>query len=166
MNVSMMDSYNLAWKLAYHINGLTPTSQQDTSSNCDSDPSPLLRTYHTERHKNAQELIEFDQKLSSGWSAKVDTAESKSDFSHEEFVNMINAGSGFTTGCGVEYDENLAVGRSGFNADTRNPITGDDYLSGIIRPGRRLLNVKMKRFADGAQKDIHDGMYGFHTVGI
>ncbi|KAL4962875.1 FAD binding domain-containing protein [Aspergillus stella-maris] len=158
MNVSMMDSYNLAWKLAYHINGLTPTAQQDTSSSCDSDPSPLLRTYHTERHKNAQDLIDFDRQLSSGWSAKVDTVESKSDFSHEEFVSMIKAGSGFTTGCGVEYDENLAVERSGFNAGTRSPVAGGDYLSGILRPGRRLLNVKMKRFADGDQRDIHDDL--------
>ncbi|KAL2857566.1 FAD binding domain-containing protein [Aspergillus pseudodeflectus] len=151
MNVSMMDSYNLAWKLAYHINGITPLSSPQGS------PSPLLDTYHTERHANAQQLIDFDRKFSSGFSDKVGTAESKSGLSHAEFVDLFNTGCGFTSGCGVEYVENLAVDRS--VVDGSCPvISGDDFLSGILRPGRRLLNVKMKRFADGWHRDIQDDL--------
>ncbi|KAL2821312.1 thioredoxin-like protein [Aspergillus cavernicola] len=149
MNVSMMDSYNLAWKLAYHVNGLTATA---------SDKASLLDTYHIERHANAQHLIDFDRKFSSGFSDKVGTAESKSGISHAEFVNMFNTGCGFTSGCGVEYVENLAVDRSLPADGSRNPVSGDDFLSGILRPGWRLLNIKMKRFADGCHRDIQDDL--------
>ncbi|KAJ0417339.1 FAD binding domain-containing protein [Aspergillus carlsbadensis] len=151
MNVSMMDLYNLAWKLAYHINGLTPPSSSKGGG-----PSPLLDTYHIERHANAQQLIEFDRKFSSGFSDKVGTAESTSGLSHAEFVDLFNTGCGFTSGCGVEYVENLAVDRS--VVDGSSPVSGDDFLSGILRPGRRLLNVKLKRFADGWHRDIHDDL--------
>ncbi|KJK60788.1 hypothetical protein P875_00053027 [Aspergillus parasiticus SU-1] len=147
MNVSMMDSYNLAWKLAYHINGVTPPPVDEQS------PSPLLDTYHTERHANAQRLIDFDRKFSSGFSDKVGTAESKSGLSHSEFVDLFNTGCGFTSGCGVEYDENLLV-----KSAPAGLITGKDFLSGILRPGRRLLNVKLKRFADGWHRDIQDDL--------
>ncbi|KAL3466088.1 FAD binding domain-containing protein [Aspergillus heterothallicus] len=149
MNVSMMDSYNLAWKLAYHINGLTPSSPDKGT--------PLLDTYQTERHENAKQLIEFDRKFSSGFSDKVGTAESKSGISHMEFVDLFSTGCGFTSGCGVEYVENLTVDRSAI-PDDPPVVTGSDFLSGILRPGRRLLNVKVKRFADGWHRDIQDDL--------
>ncbi|OJJ65094.1 hypothetical protein ASPSYDRAFT_54456 [Aspergillus sydowii CBS 593.65] len=147
MNVSMMDSYNLAWKLAYHINGLTPELPDKTPD--------LLDTYHTERHANAQQLIDFDRTFSSSFSDQLGTAGSKSGLSHAEFVNIFNTGNGFTSGCGVEYAESLAVERRQ-SANVEPPVRGDDFLSGILRPGRRLLNVKMKRFADGSHRDIQD----------
>ncbi|RAH48816.1 uncharacterized protein BO95DRAFT_355966 [Aspergillus brunneoviolaceus CBS 621.78] len=148
MNVSMMDSYNLAWKLAYHVNGLTPS----TSGNA------LLDTYHIERHANAQQLIDFDRKFATGFSDKVGTEDCKSGISHAEFVDIFSTGCEFTSGCGVEYGENLAVDRTPATGATRPVISGHDYLSGMLRPGRRLLNVKMKRFADGAHRDIHDDL--------
>ncbi|PYH86793.1 thioredoxin-like protein, partial [Aspergillus uvarum CBS 121591] len=148
MNVSMMDSYNLAWKLAYHVNGLTPS----TSGNA------LLDTYNIERHANAQQLIDFDGKFSTGFSDKVGTADSKSGISHAEFVDMFSTGCEFTSGCGVEYVENLAVDRTPSPGTAKPVVSGHDYLSGILRPGHRLLNVKMKRFADGAHRDIHDDL--------
>ncbi|KAI9373249.1 thioredoxin-like protein [Aspergillus egyptiacus] len=151
MNVLMMDSYNLAWKPAYPVNGLSNTSS-DTAG-----PNPLLDTYHLERHANAEELINFDRKFSTSFSDKVGTAESKSGVSHEEFVNMFSPGNSFTSGVGVEYPENLIVDRA-LSAGSRQPVRGDDYLSGILRPGRRLLNVKLKRFADGWHRDIQDDL--------
>ncbi|KAB8256291.1 FAD binding domain-containing protein [Aspergillus pseudonomiae] len=150
MNVSMMDSYNLAWKLAYHINGLTPSSSDKKSSDA------LLDTYHTERHANAQNLIDFDKKFSSSFSDKVGTTESKSGISHSDFVDLFSTGCGFTSGCGVEYANNLAVDRPSIARSS--PIVGDDYISGILRSGRRLLNIKLKRFADGWHRDIHDDL--------
>ncbi|PLB45061.1 hypothetical protein P170DRAFT_450097 [Aspergillus steynii IBT 23096] len=151
MNVSMMDSYNLAWKLAYRINGLTPSSSEDGA------PNPLLDTYHTERHANAQQLIDFDRKFSTGFSDKVGTAESKSGLSHSEFVDLFSSGCGFTSGCGVEYVGNLAVDKS--SVVRSHPVAGEsEFLWGILQPGRRLLNIKMKRFADGAHRDIHDDL--------
>ncbi|KAL4874502.1 FAD binding domain-containing protein [Aspergillus karnatakaensis] len=160
MNVSMMDSYNLAWKLAYHINGLTPPPDSPSFSDDKGSPSPcpLLDTYHTERHENAKRLIDFDRKFSTGFSDKVGTAESTSGLSHAEFVDLFSTGCGFTSGCGVEYVENLAVDKGGSASSGCPVVTGSDYLAGILRPGHRLLNIKMKRFADGWHRDIQDDL--------
>ncbi|GAA92208.1 FAD binding domain protein [Aspergillus luchuensis IFO 4308] len=149
MNVSMMDSYNLAWKLAYHIHGLSPSSAEPDQ------PHPLLDTYHLERHANAQQLIDFDRKFSTIFSGQLDTEES--GMSHAEFVATFNTGNGFTSGCGVEYGESMIVDRTASEGQD-NPIQGDDYLSGILRPGRRLLNVKLRRHADGWHRDIQDDL--------
>ncbi|KAL3478686.1 FAD binding domain-containing protein [Aspergillus californicus] len=151
MNVSMMDSYNLSWKLGYQINGLTPVLSDNES------PHSLLDTYHIERHANAQQLIDFDRKFSSSFSDQLGTATSKSGVSHAEFIETFNTGNGFTSGCGVEYVENIAVVR-GSPASPTHPVHGEDYLSGILRPGRRLLNLKLKRFADGCHRDIQDDL--------
>jgi hypothetical protein len=149
MNVSMMDSYNLAWKLAYSVHGLTPASaigQRD----------PILDTYHTERHTIAQQLIEFDKAFSSMFSGKIGASEDGvSGLTHDEFLEVFSRGNGFTSGCGVEYPENLAVDQN--SSGDQNPIHGTDYLSGILRPGRRLLNVRLVRHADGYRRDLQDG---------
>ncbi|KAF7587890.1 hypothetical protein BBP40_006596 [Aspergillus hancockii] len=150
MNVSMMDSYNLAWKLAYSINGLIPelavAGRSDT----------LLDTYHAERHTIAQELIEFDRAFSSMFSGKIGSAEDGVEgLTHDQFLNVFSTGNGFTSGCGVEYPENLTVEKM-LEQDIRNPINGTDYLSGILRPGRRLLDVQLKRHADGNRRHLHD----------
>ncbi|KAL4889516.1 FAD binding domain-containing protein [Aspergillus ambiguus] len=148
MNVSMMDSYNLAWKLAYHVNGLTPSSDHKN-------PDPLLDTYQIERQANAQQLIDFDRKFSTIFSGQVDTADS--GMSHAEFVQTFNTGNGFTSGCGVEYNESMIVDRC-FPTGSFDPVKGTDYLSGILRPGRRLLNIKLMRHADGWHRDIQDDL--------
>lgn len=160
MNVSMMDSYNLAWKLIYQINGLSPQSSYDGST-------PLLNTYQTERHETAQQLIDFDRKFSTMFSGQMGATEG---LTQEEFQQAFKLNNGFTSGCGVEYPENMLVIRD--NEAATNPIQGTDYLSGILRPGRRLLNVLLLRHADGGQRDIHDGksktigVYHFRAVQI
>lgn len=140
----MMDSYNLAWKLAYFIDGLTPNSSN----------SDILDTYHKERHTIAQQLIEFDKAFSSMFSGKIGATEGGvGSLTHEEFQEVFSRGNGFTSGCGVEYPENMTVDRSA----EENPICGTDYLSGILHPGRRLLNVRLIRHADGYRRDLQDG---------
>ncbi|ODH26657.1 hypothetical protein ACO22_04489 [Paracoccidioides brasiliensis] len=150
MNVSMMDAYNVAWKLAYYINGLTPAS-------IDNLPDPILDTYHEERHTVAQQLIEFDKSFSSMFSGKIGAANVASGngangLSHDQFLDVFNTGNGFTSGCGIEYPENPLVEKN----YAMNPIENTDYLSGILRPGRRLLNVRAKRHADGSPRDLQD----------
>jgi hypothetical protein len=54
---------------------------------------------------------------------------------------MLNTGCGFTSGCGVEYSESLVVDRATVT-DKGQPVTGQVLLSGIIQPGRRLLNIR------------------------
>ncbi|KAL6239506.1 hypothetical protein BDW75DRAFT_120505 [Aspergillus navahoensis] len=151
MNVSMMDSYNLAWKLIYSIHGLTPGALDSAK------PDPVLDTYHLERHTIAQQLIDFDRAFSSMFSGKIgsDGGIGKA-LTHEQFLEVFSTGNGFTSGCGIEYPGNVTVEKFSENSTRRNPIKGIDYLSGILCPGRRLLNVKVKRFADGNRRDLHD----------
>ncbi|PGH36618.1 hypothetical protein GX50_00480 [[Emmonsia] crescens] len=150
MNISMMDSYNIGWKLAYSINGLTPASANNI-------PDPILDTYHEERHTVAQQLIEFDKDFSSMFSGKIGTGEGENGdgangLSHEQFLEVFNTGNGFTSGCGIEYPENALVEKN----YAGSPVQSTDYLSGILRPGRRLLNVRVKRHADGCPRDLQD----------
>ncbi|KAL4865805.1 hypothetical protein BDV12DRAFT_210905 [Aspergillus spectabilis] len=146
MNVSMMDSYNLAWKLIYSIHGLTPGSLETAKQD------PVLDTYHLERHTIAQQLIDFDRAFSSMFSGKIGSEDGKQALTHEQFLEVFSTGNGFTSGCGIEYPENIAVEK----ATAKNPIKGTDYLHGILRPGRRLLNVRVRRFADGNKRDLQD----------
>ena len=57
MNVSMQDGFNLGWKLAAVLQGLSPPS--------------LLHTYSAERHAVAKELIDFDREWASLLSAPL-----------------------------------------------------------------------------------------------
>ena len=143
----MMDSYNLAWKLIHSLNGLTPG---DTSGD------KVLDTFETERQTIAQELIAFDKDFSSMFSGKIGAAEDgQGGLTHEQFLEVFSTGNGFTSGCGIEYPENLLVEKE---VDS-GIIEGTDYLSGVLRPGRRLLNVKVKRHADGVRRDFQDGKH-------
>lgn len=82
MNVSMMDGYNLSWKLAHEILGLCPRGS-------------LLPTYELERADVARQLIAFDTRFAGGFSRKIGV-----EVTHEEFFGTFREGGGFTSGCG------------------------------------------------------------------
>jgi phenol 2-monooxygenase len=140
----MMDSYNLSWKLIHSLHGLMPRH---------STADAVLDTFQTERLTVAQQLIAFDKEFSSMFSGKIGSHEDKESLTHEQFLEVFSTGNGFTSGCGIEYPKSLLVDKS----TSDHLIHGTDYLSGILRPGRRLLNTKVKRHADGSQRDLQDG---------
>jgi phenol 2-monooxygenase len=100
MNVSMQDTFNLAWKLAAVIEGRSPES--------------LLDTYHGERHQIAHDLINFD----SEWSeimgtppkdpAKPDQPGIEPEVLQEYFIK----GGRFTAGMATQYRESLLTGNT------------------------------------------------------
>jgi phenol 2-monooxygenase len=150
MNVSMMDSYNLAWKLAYKIHGLSP---QESSHS-------FLATYEDERLKVAQQLIEFDTKFSSMFSGQIGSDSSVKGLTHEEFLKVFSDGSGFTSGCGIEYAPGILVQTP---IENSYPIRGHDYLQGTLKPGRRLLDSVVRRYADANLRHLQDGtQFSFH----
>lgn len=173
MNVSMMDSYNLAWKLVHTIHGLTPSQdgnkpavQNGTSPSTE---SSVLRTFATERLAVAKQLIEFDTKFSSMFSGAIgatDHDETVSSLTHEQFLQVFRDGSGFTSGCGIQYSESVVVqpapGRASAQANgeaRRYPIKADgDILNGCLQPGRRLADTVVRRFADANVRHLQDGM--------
>lgn len=140
MNVSMMDSYNMAWKLAYHVQGLA------------SDPAVLLNTYESERRSVAVELIDLDNQFSSMFSGQVSTEEAKSTMTTQDFEDVFKKINGFTTGCGIEYPKSPVV----WDHHMPDLIQGDQYLNGILRPGRRFFNVRVLRHADSSPWDLQD----------
>jgi phenol 2-monooxygenase len=93
MNVSIMDSYNLAWRLVHTIHGLSPQQGRTT----------ILSTYEDERLEVAKLLIEFDTGFSSIFSGQIGSDRSVEGLTHGQFLNVFSDGSGFTGGCGIEY---------------------------------------------------------------
>jgi phenol 2-monooxygenase len=149
MNVSIMDGFNLSWKLVHSLFGLTPTTTDSGDK--------VLDTFQIERLTVAQQLIAFDKEFSTMFSGKIGVGDGQESLTHEQFLEVFSTGNGFTSGCGIEYPENLLVEKT----TSENLINGTDYLSGILRPGRRLLNVKVKRHADGVRRDLQDGKNSF-----
>lgn len=161
MNVSMMDSYNLAWKLAHTIHGLSPIPQPNNNESEQGIPTSVLNTFEHERLTVARQLIEFDSKFSSMFSGQIGAEESVEGLTHEEFLKVFSDGSGFTSGCGVEYAPSIIVDQSS-NTETitrdgaTSSVNGDAYLSGVLRPGRRLLDTVVRRYADANLRHLHD----------
>jgi phenol 2-monooxygenase len=92
MNVSMMDSFNLSWKLAYHLNGLVPPGIEGIRGSI-----KLLDSYEDERREIARELIDFDHKFSSMFSGKFNLDGDETGLTHEQFLEVFSTGNGFTS---------------------------------------------------------------------
>ncbi|KAJ7015890.1 FAD binding domain-containing protein [Mycena alexandri] len=119
MNVSMMDSYNLGWKLAACVKGLTSPS--------------ILDTYGQERVEVARQLIEFDHKFSRLFSATPAVAESEG-VSMEEFQALWVRMGKWTSGTAVRYDPSLIMTASS-PAKTelvQNVIIGSHFESQMV----------------------------------
>lgn len=141
----MMDSYNLSWKLAHSINGLTPSRTAGTAD-------LVLETFEQERAATARRLIDFDTKFSHMFSGKIGAGDATSmeGLTHEQFLKVFTEGNGFTSGCGLHYEPSPIV-RPSPDSATR------DAMKGHPVPGTRLLNVELKRHADGTTRQLHDG---------
>jgi phenol 2-monooxygenase len=149
MNVSMMDSYNLAWKLAHSLHGLTPCTPSGTAD-------PVLETFEQERVDTARQLIEFDTQFSHMFSGQVGPTDAEAaGLTHEEFLRVFSEGNGFTSGCGLHYKPSRLV-RTPVESHLSTFPQGDP-LYGALTPGRRLLNVEVKRYADATTRHLQDG---------
>lgn len=126
MNVSMMDTFNLAWKIAYVVKGFAQPS--------------ILSTYEHERRAVAQDLIAYDQKLSRLFSSKP------GEISTQDFRRVIEKGTAFTTGCTVNYDRSILVDKPA--GQSRNT----PYYSPLatkLAVGMRIPDVKIVMQCDG-----------------
>jgi phenol 2-monooxygenase len=149
MNVSMMDAYNLSWKLAHSILGLTPHKAKGQ-------PDPVLETFDKERVDTARLLIDFDKKFSHMFSGQIGAQDSSTQgLSQAEFQSIFSQGSGFTSGCGLHYRPSAIVDDVGAAGPIASSAT--DSQSTHLTTGRRLLNVELKRYADGSIRQLHDG---------
>ncbi|KAJ6597524.1 FAD binding domain-containing protein [Mycena vulgaris] len=119
MNVSMMDSYNLGWKIAACVKGTANTS--------------ILNTYGAERVEVARQLIEFDHKFSRLFSGKPAVAESEG-ISMQEFQALWVRMGKWTSGTAVKYDPSLIVAESSpvKTEFAKNIIIGSHFESHLV----------------------------------
>ncbi|EHM01755.1 FAD binding domain protein [Acetobacteraceae bacterium AT-5844] len=135
MNVSMQDAFNLGWKLASVLREQAAPS--------------LLSTYSTERRAVAEELIAFDRKLASMFSAppKDPNDPNSEGVDPAEFQKYFVQQGRFTAGTAMRYAPSL--------------ITGDathQHLARGFTIGMRFHSAPVVRLADA--KPMHIG----HTV--
>ena len=140
LNISMMDAYNLTWKIALVLQGKMRPE--------------ILETYNRERKQIAQELIDFDLKFSHLFAKK--------EFldNNVEFHDVYEKSHGFTTGVGLHYQENTLIDYGvdvQINTGSLEPLT----------PGKRLHTVMATRHIDGTGVDLLDEMPSngrFHLI--
>ncbi|GAM88343.1 hypothetical protein ANO11243_063760 [Dothideomycetidae sp. 11243] len=117
MNVSMQDTYNLGWKVAHCVLGRAPRS--------------ILKTYQSERRRIAQDLINFDHKLSRLFSGRPSKdAADESGVSMDDFKNILLEGAMFRSGLTVNYGRSMLVAKEGDSKDQ-----GDGTDVGIVKDG-------------------------------
>lgn len=85
MNVSMVDAFNLGWKLAAVLRGAARPE--------------LLRTYSEERQAKAQELIDFDRDM-----ARLFASEGRGDADTAQFQRYFQKHGRYTAGVETRYD--------------------------------------------------------------
>lgn len=129
LNISMMDAYNLTWKLALVLSGRAKPG--------------ILDTYNKERRQIAQELIDFDREFSHLFSKK--------EFldNNAQFHDVYEKAHGFTTGLGLRYDPNPLIEHS---VDV--PICEKSLEP--LTPGKRLHTLTVTRHIDGIVVNMLD----------
>ena len=128
LNISMMDAYNLTWKLALVLQGkLQPK---------------ILETYNTERLQIAKDLIGFDRRI-----AQLYVKKEFQDKNNAEFYKEYYTAHGFTAGVGLQYNSNPLVNKhvsTSIAPDSLEPLT----------PGKRLLMPELIRHIDGSTLNL------------
>lgn len=119
MNVSMQDGFNLGWKLAHVLTGLSPES--------------LLDTYSAERQVIAKNLIDFDKEWSTLMAKKPEEFEDPKALG-EFYVRTAEFPAGFMT----EYQPSMLIGE----ARHQELATGFPI-------GKRFKSAPVVRVADG-----------------
>ncbi|KAK2666833.1 hypothetical protein RAB80_017254 [Fusarium oxysporum f. sp. vasinfectum] len=137
MNFSIQDAFNLGWKIAHVLKGISPLS--------------ILKTYDEERGLTTNQLIAFDKALSK-------QSNLKENFSVKGTSNGIKDALPFSSTTAIEYEAGLFVAKEG------GPIVSKQHLASGIVVGRRLPSHVVEKHATGEAVDFgksfpSDGRY-------
>lgn len=131
MNVSLQDGYNIGWKLGAYLTGQANVE--------------LVKTYVSERHKTASELIEFDR----NWSKIFKSAEGgqtingDASYVRDQFVK---AGR-YTAGQAYKYGESIIVWPGQEPQALDSPTSrGEKALQLVV--GMRCPSAQVVRYSD------------------
>ncbi len=144
MNVSMQDTFNLGWKLAYVLQGRADAS--------------LLRSYSEERWAEAKRLVDTDHQWARTMSAPP--GESELDSSDEpRFMSQFKANLEFTGGLAVKYNPSALTDAAAHQA----LATGEEI-------GRRFHSAPVVRLSDAMQMQLGhaaeaDGRWRIYAFG-
>ncbi|KAG5654915.1 hypothetical protein KAF25_010960 [Fusarium avenaceum] len=137
MNFSIQDAYNLGWKIAHVVKGISPLS--------------ILKTYDEERGLTTKQLIAFDKALAKESSLA-------GNFSVEATRQGLQDNLPFSSTTAIEYEAGLLVAKEG------GTIISKQYLAPGILVGRRLPSHIVEKHANGEAVDFgksfpSDGRY-------
>ena len=148
MNVSMMDAFDLSWKLAHTLFGLTDNGTQ------------LLETYASERRGHALNLIDMDKR----WYKSRYGKSQAGGLGTEAHQMAIRAEVlKFVSGTAIEYEAGTMLVDERVTSDDADSVAR--YSAGTLREGRRIEDAIVQRYADGRRVHLHDeiesdGRYG------
>ncbi|KAL2816834.1 hypothetical protein BDW59DRAFT_166181 [Aspergillus cavernicola] len=118
------------------------------------DPKSLLQSYVSERRPNAQQLIKLDRRwYNIQW---ADNERKKQPGYQDECTKLYQDVSDFTSG--YHHTTTTTNTSSTVILSTVENDGGLTPNSGIVKPGKRLLNTSMMHLADGCQWDMHDNL--------
>ncbi|EXJ83569.1 phenol 2-monooxygenase [Capronia coronata CBS 617.96] len=146
MNVSMQDAYNLGWKVASVVRGISDRS--------------ILKTYQSERRRIAQDLIRFDHRFSRLFSGRpAKDVMDEEGISMTEFKEAFENGNLFASGIAVNYGSSTIVAKSGDSVEqgdgsdvaTQNEaykVTSKPSLASKVEIGKRMPSFKVLNQGD------------------
>lgn len=136
MNTSMQDTYNLTWKIASVVRGLSPRT--------------ILPTYEMERKQIAQDLITFDHKFSRLFSGKPAKDEADAaGISMTEFQQAFEKGNRFASGLAVDYQRSLLTVKP--EGSSKTNVEGGTVVShGEVAPPAAGVESDQSLSADSA----------------
>lgn len=137
MNVSMADAFDLSWKLAHVLFGLTP------------DPQALLATHVHDRRQNAENLLDLDKRWYESKYANSNGIKPDNGVIGQEMFS-------FVCGLTVEYDEGFLVDAKASGPQCAGIITSGNNMMGALKEGMRLPDALMMRLADEAPLHMQD----------
>ncbi|KAG9966269.1 phenol 2-monooxygenase, partial [Aureobasidium melanogenum] len=148
MNVSMQDAYNLGWKVANVVKGLTDRS--------------ILKTYQSERRRIAQDLIDFDHRFSRLFSGRpAKDVMDEEGISMDVFKEAFEKGNMFASGIAVNYGSSIIVAKKGDASEQgdgtnvsvaalkmTDRILSKQSLATNLEVGKRMPSVKVLNQSD------------------
>lgn len=143
LNTSVMDTWNLGWKLAHVLTGRADES--------------LLKTYSDERREYGQALIDFDREFSRMFSAKPKSAENPDGLDPAEFQRYFQLFGEYTAGVSIQYRPGIVVG----DGKHQELATG-------LTVGKRFHSAPVVRLADAKPMQLGhchlaDGAYRIYA---
>lgn len=145
MNFSMQDAFNLGWKLAAVLRGISPPS--------------LLHTYSDERQPAAQELIDFDREWARMFSDRAKLGDGSDEgVDPKAFQTYFERHGRFTAGMGTHYGPSIICGEATHQALATGFVIGTRFHSA---PVLRVADARPVQLGHAGKADGRWRLYAF-----